>query len=388
MNKILSVIVVAQFLATSLWFAGNAVIKDLAIAFSLSDSYLGHLTSAVQIGFISGTLVFAIFTIADRHSPSKIFFLSAISAGLLNLFIIWFARSGFEVLLLRFGVGFFLAGIYPVGMKIASDYFDKGLGKSLGFLVGALVLGTSLPHLLKSFSSGLSYSYVLYATSIFSWIGGFLILFLVPDGPFRKKSQDINLKAFSKVFNEKKFKAAASGYFGHMWELYTFWAFVPTFVSGYMLVHQVSYNVPLVSFFVIGIGGVSCTLGGLLSTRIAPEKIAGVSLGLSGICCLLSPLFFFIPNGIIFIFFLLIWGMAVTADSPMFSTLVASHAPSQLKATALTIVNSLGFAITILSIQLIQKFTTILTVPYLFLVLSIGPVIGLIKFRKSFEIIN
>ena len=148
-NLILPVIVLSQFCCTSLWFAGNGVMPDLVSTFGLSESAIGHLTSAVQFGFIVGTLVFAILSIADRFSPSKVFFTCAILGALFNLGVVWEGNSLGSLLSFRFFTGFFLAGIYPVGMKIAADYFEKGLGKSLGYLVGALVVGTAFPHLLK-----------------------------------------------------------------------------------------------------------------------------------------------------------------------------------------------------------------------------------------------
>jgi MFS family permease len=146
---VLPIIVISQFCCTSLWFAGNGVMVDLVDNFNLNENALGHLTSAVQFGFISGTLIFALLTIADRFSPSKVFFISALLGALCNSLIIIESNVFLSLLLLRFLIGFFLAGIYPVGMKIAADYYDKKLGKSLGFLVGALVLGTSFPHLLR-----------------------------------------------------------------------------------------------------------------------------------------------------------------------------------------------------------------------------------------------
>ncbi|GHB24909.1 MFS transporter [Mongoliitalea lutea] len=384
MNKILSKIVVAQFFATSLWFAGNAVVQDLAQEYGLADTYLAHITSSVQVGFIVGTLFFAIFTIADRFSPSKVFFISALMAASLNLSIVWLAATGWEILALRFGTGFFLAGIYPVGMKIAADYFDKGLGKSLGLLVGALVLGTSFPHLIKAFSDGLPWAWVLYGTSALAMLGGILILLGVPDGPHRKKSQGIDFRALSKVFQVPKFRAAAFGYFGHMWELYTFWAFVPVFLAAYMKVHTISLDIPFISFCVIGIGGLSCALGGFLSEKLSPAFIAGTALKISGICSALSPLFFLQPSTAILLIFLMVWGMAVTADSPMFSTLVATYAPINSRATALTIVNSIGFALTIPSIQLAQFFFNAIPAHLLLFALGLGPLLGLYFFKKSF----
>ncbi|MCH7414678.1 MFS transporter [Belliella sp. R4-6] len=379
MRRILPLIVLSQFLCTSLWFAGNAVIPELASALDLPLAFLGNLTSAVQFGFIAGTLVFAILTIADKFSPSKVFFFSSIIAGILNLAIVLDGISSFQILLFRFGTGFFLAGIYPVGMKIASDYFDKGLGKSLGFLVGALVLGTAFPHLVRSLTDQLPWEFVIYATSILAFFGGLLIVFLVPDGPFRKGSQEFNPSAFIKVFQIKKFRAAAFGYFGHMWELYAFWAFIPLILINFQSNNEIQINVSFWSFLIIAIGGISCALGGLLSQITPPKKIAVFALATSGICCLLSPIFIGQSSFVLLISFLLTWGFAVTADSPMFSTLVAQNAPVTSKGTSLTIVNSIGFTITIVSIQLINISLNHIPVAYMFLILAIGPILGLVS---------
>lgn len=377
MKKILPLIVISQFLSTSLWFASNAVVPELALALDLPAEYLGHLTSAVQFGFITGTLIFAILTLADKFSPSKVFFFSSLIAALLNIMIVFEEISSFQILLLRFGTGFFLAGVYPVGMKIAADYFDKGLGKSLGFLVGALVLGTAFPHLVRSFTDQLPWQFAIYSTSGLATLGGFLIFAFVPDGPHRKASQTFNPVTFLKVFQIQKFRSAAFGYFGHMWELYAFWAFVPIILINFQTVNGLEINISLWSFLIIAVGGISCALGGLISQKIAPKTIATIALTISGVCCLLSPFFIMqqsFPNLIIF---LLIWGLAVTADSPMFSTLVAHNAPSDSKGTSLTIVNSIGFGITIISIQLLNTLMNHIPNSYSYLLLAVGPFFGL-----------
>ncbi|MGB5262481.1 MAG: MFS transporter, partial [Lutimonas sp.] len=226
-NYILPIIVISQFFCISLWFAGNGVMNDLISNFDLRKNALGHLTSAVQLGFILGALIFAIFTIVDRYSPSKVFFVSALLGALCNLGILWNENNLVSLLFFRFTTGFFLAGIYPVGMKIAADYYEKGLGKALGFLVGALVLGTALPHLLKDMTIAFPWQSVLLVTSTLAVIGGLLISIFVPDGPFRKPGVSLDHTAFFGVFKQKEFRSAAFGYFGHMWELYTFWAFAP-----------------------------------------------------------------------------------------------------------------------------------------------------------------
>lgn len=383
-KSILPIIVISQFFCTSLWFAGNGVINDLIIDFELNANALGHLTSAVQFGFIMGTLVFAILTIADRFSPSKVFFYSALLGSIFNLGIIWESQTLLSLLSLRFLTGFFLAGIYPVGMKIAADYYQKGLGKSLGFLVGALVLGTAFPHLLKELSGSYPWKSVLMLTSSLAVIGGFLMITLVPDGPYRKPGQRAHMSAFAKVFKNRKFRSVAFGYFGHMWELYAFWAFAPIMLKRYTIMHpHTFFNIPLWSFLIIGIGGLSCVVGGYIAELTNTKKTAFWALLLSCSCCLVLPFLFNTTSESLFIIFLMFWGMVVIADSPLFSTLVAQTAAQELKGTALTIVNCIGFSITIISIQCISLLMRFTDSNSIFTILALGPIFGLMTLSRK-----
>ncbi|SKB67613.1 Predicted arabinose efflux permease, MFS family [Salegentibacter holothuriorum] len=378
-KQILPIIVFSQFCCTSLWFAGNAVMPELYLNFNLNEKALGHLTSAVQFGFILGTLIFAFLSLADRFSPSKLFFISAVFGSIFNLGVVLENNNLNTLLLLRFLTGFSLAGIYPVGMKLAADYYNKGLGKSLGYLVGALVLGTAFPHFLKTFTGmeDLPWRWVIIATSLFAFLGGLLILLFVPNGPFRKAKGKFNFNAVFRVFGNKKLRSVAFGYFGHMWELYTFWAFVPIILATHKLSFPTSdFDVPFWSFIIIGIGGLSCVAGGYISEVLGVKKTATTALLLSGICCIAFPFIFLQASAAVLISFLCFWGVVVIADSPLFSTLVASNAPPEIKGTALTIVNSIGFAITIVSLQLINYLHQIEPV-YSLSLLAIGPALGL-----------
>lgn len=381
---ILPIIVISQFLCTSLWFAGNAVLPDITKHFPTETNLLANLTSMVQLGFISGTLVFAFFAISDFFSPSKVFFVCGIAAAIFNLGICLDVNEVNLLLLFRFLTGFMLAGIYPLGMKIASDYFKDGLGKSLGFLVGALVFGTAFPHLLKNFTGNFAWEYVIYATSALSVSGAFFILMLVPNGPFRVAAQQFNLGASLSGFKNLSFRSAAFGYFGHMWELYTFWAFLPGMLLVYNRTHPtVSINVSLFSFLIIASSGISCMVAGLLSQKFGAKRIATIALSLSGLCCLLSPLFLFSDSVCLMLIFLFSWGLFGTADSPLFSSLVAKHAPEKLRGTSLTLVNCIGFSITIISIQIINLLAKEINSHYLYMVLAIGPALGLIALIKT-----
>jgi MFS family permease len=384
MKRILPTIVISQFFCTSLWFAGNAVMPDLAKQLHLEPAYLAHLTSAVQLGFIAGTAIFALLSVSDRFSPSRVFFVCAVIAAMINLGVSIDGIGASQLMLFRFTTGFFLAGIYPVGMKIASDHYQQGLGKSLGFLVGALVLGTAFPHLLKAMMATFPWKYVIFSTSLLSISGGTAMLLLVPDGPYRKARQKLNLPSFLTDFRDSKFRAAALGYFGHMWELYAFWTFVPVILSAYNLHYPMSrLNVPLLSFLIIAVGSLSCVLSGFISQRIGVKKTATIALLLSCMCCFIAPLFLFSNSILALIIFLLIWSMAVIADSPMFSTMVAQNAPAEFKGTALTIVNCVGFSITIISIQLISALRNDGNAQYIYTLLAIGPVLGLVALGRK-----
>jgi len=384
MKRILPVIVVSQFFCTSLWFAGNAVMADIAKQLHLEPSYLAYLTSAVQSGFIGGTLLFAILSIADRFSPSRVFFVCATIAALINLAISFNGLTLPALILFRFLTGFFLAGIYPVGMKIASDHYQHGLGRSLGFLVGALVLGTAFPHLLKAVTANFPWRYVIFGTSALSAAGGLAMLLFVPDGPYRKAGEKLNLGGFLNSFRDAKFRSAAFGYFGHMWELYAFWVFVPVILTAYKGRYPaIQLNIPFVSFLIIASGSIVCVFSGLISQRFGAKQTATIALSISCLCCLVSPLLLFSSSPITLVAFMFVWGMAVIADSPLFSTLVAQNAPAASKGTALTIVNCLGFAITIVSIQLVNGLRDAENARYIYTLLAIGPVLGLLALLKQ-----
>ena len=386
-GRILPVIVLSQFCCTSLWFAGNGVMDDLVYNFHLETGALGHLTSTVQFGFITGTLLFALLSVADRFSPSRVFLLSALAGALFNAGVIWEGNSLYSLLLLRFFTGFFLAGIYPVGMKIAADYYEQGLGKSLGYLVGALVIGTAFPHLLRGLTGSLPWKFVLITTSFLAVLGGLLMLLFIPDGPYRKQSQKLDLSAFFNLFRNRGVRSAAFGYFGHMWELYAFWAFVPVILKTHNdLFPSSTLNIPALSFIIIGMGGFACVLGGYLSMKIGTRRTAFTALLLSCICCFVSPFIFFTNSFILTAGFLIFWGCVVIADSPLFSTLVAQSALPELRGTALTIVNCIGFSIAIISIQVLTVLRNIIDPKYIYILLALGPVLGLIALYNKEDI--
>ena len=376
-SRILPVIILSQFAGTSLWFAGNAVLGDLQRHWNAGADAVGYVTSSVQLGFIVGTLVFAFFAISDRYSARKVFFICSLAGALANLSLYFAARDFAAVLTLRVATGFFLAGIYPVGMKIAAGWYQRGLGSAIGFLVGALVLGTAFPHLLKGLGHEVPWETVTIAVSATAALGGVLMLLLVPDGPYLVRGARFDPRALVLIFRSRPFRCSSFGYFGHMWELYAFWAFVPVVLAAHSAAKGAALNIPLWAFCIIGVGALGCAGGGLLSLRVGSAPVAFAQLATSGLCCLFSPLFFYAPTPV-FLAFMLVWGVTVIGDSPQFSALNAQNAPRELVGSALTIANCIGFTITIFSIQLLTWLASVANAAYLYLPLAIGPVFGLV----------
>ena len=391
----LPIIVAAQFAGTSMWFAGNAVVADIARIAAAPPGALGSITTAVQLGFIVGTLVYAAALISDRFSPSRVFLVSIVLGATCNaagvLGFDWAEPLGLSpysgALLLRFGTGFFLAGVYPVGMKLAADWFGAGLGRALGYLVGALAIGTALPHLVRATAGSLQWQAVLLATSLLAITGGLAVILGVRDGPFRRRSGSFRPGAIVAAFKAIGFRSAALGYFGHMWELYAFWAFVPLVLAA-RLANAESVAQPAtvsaLAFGVIALGGLGCVVGGYVALRRGSAVVAAAALAVSGALCLTSPLVLSAPVPV-FLTLLAVWGFAVVADSPQFSTLVARNARPEIRGSALTLVNCIGFAITIPSIQLLTYVSARLSAQWHFLFLAVGPVLGLIALRGALK---
>lgn len=383
-KRILPAIVFSQFAGTSLWFVGNAIIADLRTAMDVGVEDIGIATSAIQLGFITGTLLFALLSISDRYSPRKLFLICSVLGAISNLLIYFIAHDLFSLLVIRFFTGFFLTGIYPIGMKIASGWYKKNLGNAIGLLVGALVLGTAFPHLIKSFGSSVQWQKVIFIISVFSVVGGITMYVLVPDGPYISAGTKFNPNAVLKIFKYKELRSSAIGYFGHMWELYTFWALIPVVLIYYLKLNSAELNISFWSFMIIASGAIGCVAGGVISKRIGSIKVAFFQLLLSGVCCLISPIMFYtsVP---VFIAFLIFWGIVVVGDSPQYSAIIALSAPKELVGSGLTLVNSIGFATTILSLWFIYQFLDIMNISFALMILGLGPVLGLISMKNIFS---
>lgn len=381
---VLGLIVFAQLLGTSLWFSTNSIVAELSRVWGLTTTELGYLTSAVQFGFIAGTLILAFTGLADRFAASRIFTVAAIFGALSNAGFIFITDSLSQALLLRFATGLALAGIYPLGMKLIVSWAPDKAGQALGWLVGMLTFGTGLPYLIRGLGAQWHWQLVLIVTSCLAVFAA-VIIYRIGDGPHLASRAP---KGWGKVFTTFKlpgFRAAALGYFGHMWELYAFWTVTPLLIASLWVNAgpQTQAISSLLVFAVFAAGGLGCIFGGLLSARFGSLRIAAAALSLSGSICFIYPwLQGFQP--ILLFSILIIWGCAVVADSPQFSAMASKACPPEQLGSALAIMNSIGFFITIISIEVVTLLWHRWGSSIAWLLLP-GPVLGLIGMRALFD---
>lgn len=376
--SVLCLLIAAEVLAMSLWFVSAAVLVEMNAEVALSESAKAALSSAVQAGFVVGALVVAISGVADRLDPRKVFAVSILAAGLANVCLLWVPIGGVEAILLRGITGAFLAGVYPVGMKIATGWGQRDRGFLVGLVIGGLTLGTAAPHLL-AWLGGADWRLTVVVASVLSVAAAILVMF-TKTGPYHAKAPRFQPKALWLAWTDLRLRRAYGGYLGHMWELYIYWAWL-----GVALHQSFSLQLPegealslskLIAFVAVAAGAVSCIWVGWLADKHGKAELAIASLFASGICALVFAFSFGGPVWLVATI-AIVWGMAVIADSAQFSALVADFAPPESAGTLMAFQLAIGFSMTIITVQLAPTVAVHLGWPVLMALLALGPVFGI-----------
>ncbi|MEE8406112.1 MAG: MFS transporter [Acidimicrobiia bacterium] len=375
-RRALATIAVGQLFALSLWFSASAVAPQLRDLWSLSTGQEAGLTLAVQLGFVVGALLSALFNLADVVPSRRLFLVSAIGGAIANLGLLFMSESTVTFTLgLRFLTGVFLAGVYPAGLKVMSGWFKTGRGMALGVLVGALTLGSASPHLVRGL--GLEWQGVVIAASVFTLIAAAMMT-RVGDGPYEIPAQRFRWQQLGIVVRNRGVRLATYGYLGHMWELYAMWTWTAAFLAASATAFGGSYgSIPLITFAVIGIGGLGSWWAGSLADRLGRTRVAGGAMVVSGTCAALTPLVFGTAAWVV-VPVMLVWGLTVVADSAQFSTMVTETAEDAVRGTALTLQTAVGFLLTLVTIRWVPAIAESVSWRWAFPVLAVGPALGVL----------
>jgi len=371
--RAMGLLATAELLAMSLWFGVSAVGPHVQREWGLDSSALASLTLAVQLGFVAGTLTSATLNLPDIFRPRYLVAISALLGASVNALFATHAHALGEGLILRFLTGFFLAGVYPPGMKIMASWFLERRGLALGVLVGALTLGKAAPYVINAIGSDAWRTNVVVA-SFLAASGGLLVL-LVGEGPHARPSAPFDIHQVTAIFRNRAVRLASFGYFGHMWELYAMWTWIPAMLRASVGASGTSSRLAEVgSFVVIGAGALGCVLAGLWADRFGRTLVTSVAMVVSGSCCLVIGLTFEWP--LLLLSVAAIWGASVVADSAQFSACVTEAGDPRYIGTALTMQTCIGFLLTIGSIELVPVVVDLVGWRWAFAVLAPGPVLG------------
>ncbi len=374
----LALLAVAELLGMALWFSASAVSAQLATQWALSPAQAAWLTTIVQLGFVAGTATSAVLNLADVVPARALFAVSAIIGSLANAALL-VAPAYSAALVSRFLVGFALAGVYPPAMKMISTWFRSARGLAVGTVVGALTVGKATPYLVSALR-GASIAGVVGTTSLGALLAALLVALSYRDGPYPFAPRPFSWSLVQTVVRQRRWRLATGGYLGHMWELYACWTWLPVFLAAALGTGS-GTTAGVLAFSAIAVGGLGCVWGGIYGDRRSREWVVTVAMAASGACAAIIGLTFDGPSGIM-AGVALAWGFFVVADSAQFSVLVTESVPSHAVGTALTLQVSLGFLLTMLPMQLIPRAEALVGWRWAFMMLTIGPVLGIMAIRR------
>jgi len=383
-HRVLLVIALAELLAMSLWFSATAAAPELAAEWGLTDGETAWLTIAVQLGFVAGALLSSALTLADVIRPRYLFAGSAVAGAVFTAAIAGFVASAVPAIALRFLTGVALAGVYPTGMKILAGWFEEGRGFAIGMLVGALTVGSALPHLLRAVGGVGQPRVVLYGAAGLSVLGGLLVL-LVEPGPNQAPAAPFDPSAIGRILRDRGTMLANGGYFGHMWELYAVWTWIPAYLIASIAANggsgKSSGLASLLAFGTIAIGGAGAVVAGSAADRFGRTQITSASMAISGVACIAAG-FVFGSSLLLLVPFVLVWGFVIVADSAQFSAAVSELAEGSYVGTSLTLQTAIGFLLTTVSIQLVPMVVDLIGWRWAFAPLALGPVLGTLSMQR------
>lgn len=384
-SRLLSIILVtlAMVAALGLWFSASAIVPALRVQENLDPVIASMFSSAVQVGFVCGTIISAVFVLADRLDPRRLFALSAFIAAAANLAILLFEPSSPMVILCRFFTGLCMAGIYPVGMKIATTWARGDMGFLVGTLVGALTLGSAAPHLFNVLA-GVDWRLTIVTASVSACVASVLVLFIAI-GPSVGKTPPFRPSQALAAWRNKSLRYANLGYLGHMWELYAMWTWIGVFLFASFRLSMdedmALLQASLATFAVVGAGALGCVAAGLWADRVGRTAVTMACMGASGTCALLVG-FLFGGDPIWLVMVCLFWGVTIVADSAQFSASIAELSDRDLVGTMLTVQTGTGFLLTLGTIHLIPVLVDWVGWTYAFAFLAVGPFLGVIAMGR------
>jgi len=372
----LTLIVACQVGAMSLWFSASAAVPPMIASGELSAARGAWMTGAVQLGFVCGTLTSATLGLADRLDPRRIFFLSALGAAAANALLLVTGFSGPAPLLLRFLTGAMLAGVYPIGLKLAASWSRTNLGLLMGSLVGALTLGSALPSLFN-WAGGVPWSAAVGGSTLASLLAACGVLY-VSVGPNVRPASSFSPRDAWAQLARPPVRLVNIGYLGHMWELYAMWAWIGSFML--WVLQGAGWQQPqrwaaLLTFLVIGSGAVGSVVAGLIADRVGRARVTMAAMATSGACAaIIGPASGLGPGVATAV--AMVWGISVIADSAQFSAALTEVTDPRLVGTMLTLQTCFGFLLTFVSIQLVSLLVGFVGWEHVFLFLTIGPLVG------------